>query len=583
MATRIKDWMIPYTWWQWIEITNNHVINVLLRKFNNLIQVNGDRELYVDLQLPEWIQPDDDFPVGVTTGKILAEDWWQQSWIILNWKTTSWDYVRFIHANDWKLYYDPWTWTWIEIWAWWGWVQINVATATSLWLIKLGTDTKQTIVAELPSTEAWRTYPVQLNANNQAVVNIPWENTTYTAWANIVIDQNNVISTTIPPVLVYKGNVTDISDLPASWTVWDTYFVEWEDAMYSWDWNQWNYVWGTGIDISNLFNKTIDTSDDITQWTTNLFVTQQEKNTWNNKQDRISAWDGIDITNNVISNTLPFDPDNAGSLGQFLKKTNNGYAWADIPWWWGGWGSSYTAGDGINITNNVISNTAMFNPTNQWNVGQVLKKSGTNSYYWANESWWGSGNFNPENPWTIGQVLTKTATWYDWETISGDSNVKWFSINFLDYTQEELEEIVAWVNQSEDHIAILKNEATSDAYVYSSVRSTSWKLIYEFQWIIYYTDNNNDGNWDYTTLYNHMLTITLENHVYTLTSVEFNAIANFLKVSNSGYVNAYMPTAPYQPTTKAYVDSRNWTWTLSQYNALTTIDPDVVYNITSLN
>ena len=395
MATRIKDGMIPYTWWQWIEITNNHVINVLLRKFNNLIQVNGDRELYVDLQLPEWIQPDDDFPVWVTTGKILAEDWWYQSWIILNWKTTSWDYIRFIYANDWHLYYDPWTWVWIEFWTWWGWVQINVATASTLWIIKLGTDTKQTVVAELPSTEAWRTYPVQLNADNQAVVNIPWTDTKYTAGTNVSIDQNNEISVTLPNVLVYKGTVNSLSDLPSSWqTVWDTYFVEWEDWMYSWNWTQWEYVWWTWIDTSNFFDKTVDTSDDITQWTTNLFVTQQEKNTWNGKQDPISAWDGIDITNNVVSNTLPFDPDNTGSLGQFLKKTNDGYAWADIPWWWGGWGSSYTAWDGIDITNNVISNTAMFNPLNQGRTGQVLKKSGTNTYYWADESWGGGWDSN---------------------------------------------------------------------------------------------------------------------------------------------------------------------------------------------
>jgi hypothetical protein len=29
--------------------------------------VNEDRELYVDQQLPDGIEPDDDFPVGVTT------------------------------------------------------------------------------------------------------------------------------------------------------------------------------------------------------------------------------------------------------------------------------------------------------------------------------------------------------------------------------------------------------------------------------------------------------------------------------------------------------------------------------------
>ena len=118
MPVRIKDWIIPYTWWQWIEITDNHVINVLLREMNNLIHVNGDRELYVDLQLPSGIKPTDTFPVGVTTGKILQADWWQQSWIILNWKTTSWDYNRLIYANDGKLYYDKGDWVWVELWWW---------------------------------------------------------------------------------------------------------------------------------------------------------------------------------------------------------------------------------------------------------------------------------------------------------------------------------------------------------------------------------------------------------------------------------------------------------------------------------
>ena len=568
MAVRIKDWMIPYTWWQWIEITNNHVINVLLRKFNNLIQVNGDRELYVDLQLPEWIQPDDDFPVWVTTGKILAEDWWYQSWIILNWKTTSWDYIRFIYANDWHLYYDPWTWVWIEFWTWWGWVQINVATASTLWIIKLGTDTKQTIVAELPSTEAWRTYPVQLNADNQAVVNIPWTDTTYTAGTNVSIDQNNEISVTLPNVLVYKGTVQDLSDLPASWTVWDTYFVEWEDWMYSWDWTKWSYVWWTWIDTSNFFDKTVDTSDDITQGTTNLFVTQQEKNTWNGKQDPISAWDGIDITNNVVSNTLPFDPDNAGSLGQFLKKTNDGYAWADIPWWWGGWGSSYTAWDGIDITNNVISNTAMFNPINQGRTGQVLKKSGPNTYYWADESWGGG--------------------WWD-------SNVKLFTLED-DEDIATAQEALDWYNQW--NLPILRIETTITTTSVSWTVSTQWLydyypepyLSYNNKLVFVMIENANvstivsSEHWDFTSRRIPNLVLDHTDGEVTNIGVWFQTESRLDYLSpNTQYTNPYQPQYPWSPATKKYVDDRNWTWTLSQYNALTTIDPDVVYNITSLN
>lgn len=415
MATRIKDWEFPYVGWIWIEITENHVINVLLRQLNNLIHVNEDNELYVDLQLDDWIQPDDDFPVWVTTWKILQEDWWSQSGIILNWKTTSWDYVRLIFANDNKLYYDPGTWVWIEIWAGWGGIQINVATAAQLWLIKLGSDTKLNNTPETPSSVAGRTYPIQLNNNNQAVVNIPWTDTTYTAWTNITIDQNNEISCTIPPALIYRGNVNWIADLPSSWQqVWDTYFVVWEDAMYSWDGTQWNYVWGTGIDISNLFNKIIDDSDDIVEWANHLFVTPAEKNRWNNKQDPISAGHWINVNDDVVTNTLPFEPENSWALGQYLKRTSTWYIWADIPWGGWGWWSSYTAWDWIDITNRVITNILPFNPINNGRTGQVLKKTAS-WYIWANESWggweWDAKIFEVTNTSTAQDAIDYLLSW----------------------------------------------------------------------------------------------------------------------------------------------------------------------------
>lgn len=573
MATRIKDGMIPYTGWQGIEITNNHVINVLLRELNNLIHVNEDRELYVDLQLDDWIEPDDDFPVGVTTWKILQEDWWTQSGIILNWKTTSGDYVRFIYANDWKLYYDPGTWVWIEIWwSGWGGVQINVATASTLWIIKLGSDTQQAEAQVTATSVNGRTYPVQLNSSNQAVVNIPWTDTTYTAGSNITINQNNEISATIPQALVYKWNVNGLADLPASGTVWDTYFVVGEDAMYSWDWTQWNYVGGTGIDLTDLFNKTIDDSDDIVQWSTHLFVNSTEKNYWNNKQDPISAGTGIDVTSNVVSNTLPFDPQNTGSLGQFLKKTNDGYAWADVPssGGWGGWGwSSYTAGNWINISNHVITNTKPFEPIGNWQMGQVLKRT-ADGYTWANET-------------------------------SSDVNIKCFELDLNDYSQSELRDIIGWINQWTDFWAVIKLPDTSDVVVYSRTTSSGWATIYEFQWILYNTDWNNDGNWDYTTLYNHMLKITSNNWTLSAEFVNFNWIANFLKVSDSGYNTPYMATQGYQPATKAYVDAvaagsvsvwaitnnttgtnltlqQEWVGTQAQYDLITPINW-VIYNI----
>lgn len=96
----------------------DRVIELLLRAENNLIQVNDDNEVYVDLQLPSGIKPTDDFPVWVTTGKILQADWRQQSGLILNWKTTSGDYNRLIYANDGKLYIDKGNGVWVELGGW---------------------------------------------------------------------------------------------------------------------------------------------------------------------------------------------------------------------------------------------------------------------------------------------------------------------------------------------------------------------------------------------------------------------------------------------------------------------------------
>lgn len=732
MATRLKEWMIPYTWWIGIEITDNHVINVLLRAMNNLIMVNEDRELYVDLQLEDWILPEDDFPVWVTTGKILEEDWWQQSGQIINWKTTSWDYNRLIHANDGRFYVDLWDWIWRELWfaadintktfyisndqdltnaqSAYNWhndgkdavlwyddsIYILVGTETTAWMTTLefrddkvvienwisasnSTQKKITLIVNDATNEVesitlwtavitpsvlstWVNYQTpytpeydgspatkkyvddglalkqdKLIAGNNIQIAPDWKtisaidtsytawaniqinnwvisatDTTYTAWTRITIDANNVISADISGVLTYKWNVATINDLPSSWqVVWDTYFVEWANSMYSWDGTQWNLVWGTGIDLTNYFNKTIDDSDDITQWSIHLFVTQSEKNYWNSKQDALTAgnniqittswwvttisatdttytagdnitisngviswtpytawqnvqisnhvisatdttytaWDWISITNNVITNTDKFDPENTGSLGQFLKKTNTGYAWANVPssWWW----TTYVAWDWIDITGNVISNDAPFEPTNSATTWYVLKASGRNSYYWAPESWWGGwGNFNPENTGSTGQVLTKTWTWYAWESSwpAWDSNVKLFTLSSLSDTttaQAVLDWTLAW------KLPIIRRwDGIKDVFYYldsnfnSSVKSLSFEA-YLGAWVTEWV-------WRYTY------------HVY------HHIIIN------------YSDTRVTQILHNEEERDKSWKGTQSEYNQLTPIQW-VVYNITSLS
>ena len=685
MAVRIKDWLIPYTWGIGIEITDNHVINVLLRALNNLIHVNEDRELYVDLQIPDGVEPDYDFEVGVTTGRILEEDWRPQNATILNRKTTSWDYVRLIYAADDNLYYDPGTWEW-RLLATWSmveealtdsntktfWIEDNqdlenaqaaydwymdgkssllihewlfgkqmltLAVDETIWTkhvvafagweeVTEGPD-RTTVKAPMIQFEAqdwevtsiiiqyWREYTflspdaTNLTYNTYFTPTIDWHPATkkyvddwlalkqdiLTAGTNITIDQNNVISATLPSALVYKGNVQTINDLPSSWqTVWDTYFVEWVDGMYSWDWTQWNYVGSTSPSLTNYFNMTINTSDDITEGSIHLFCSTTEKNYWNSKQDALTAWANIQISNNVISatdttysawtamsltwttfnNTKPFDPENewvlsqvlkktstgyrwaneaewfdpenTGTTGQVLKKTSTGYAWANESWGWGwGWGWDYTAGNGISISGHVITNTKPFEP-----------------------STWG----------TTGQVLTKTANGYEWA--SAWANIKCFELNILTATSAELREIVAWVNTGTDYWAIIKNPTQDWIYTYLWVNQSWSNLEYEFLGTRYQTDTTTTANWQFTTLSNSWFKIVYDGSTYTCVANTFNAYANFLKVENSGYTTAYMPTADYQPATKKYVDSRNWIGTQAQYDALVSwwqIEQWVIYNI----
>lgn len=547
MAVRLKEWLIPYTWGIGIEITNNHIINVLLREANNLIHVNGNRELYVDLQLDDVILPDDDFPVGVTTGKILEENGWEQSWLILNWKTTSGDYARIIYAVDDNIYMDCWDGVWRLLWIseevlaqintqtfyitdehdltnWqkaYDWynegkdaligyndaVYTLVGTSSDTWVLTLEFRDTKAVIEDWQSTSTSKQEFIKLNVlestNTISSISI-WEiqispnvlatwvnyNTPYTpeylwspttkkyvddwlatkqplltAWTRITIDQNNVISADVTWLFIYKWNVATINDLPANPTVWDTYLVEATGLLYAWDWTQWNPLWSTAIDLSNYFNKTTDTTDDITEWSLNLFCTSTEKNYWNLKQDRLTAWAGItinqnnvisttpyntgewiDITGQTITNTLPFKPDNTGTALQVLKRIWNGYQWLDEN------NTTYTAGTGINIdANNVISNTWVtsvnwdtgtvtvkeFEPWNTWVNGQILRKT-TSGYEWSNESWgwggWGWGtsyiagywinisgriitNTKPfeAGTWESGQVLTLENGQYRWD------------------------------------------------------------------------------------------------------------------------------------------------------------------------
>jgi hypothetical protein len=63
----------------------------------------------------------------------------------------------------------------------------SLATATSLGLIELFNATTQSVAANAVSTTANRTYGLQVNSDNQGVINVPWTDTTYSAGTGITL------------------------------------------------------------------------------------------------------------------------------------------------------------------------------------------------------------------------------------------------------------------------------------------------------------------------------------------------------------------------------------------------------------
>lgn len=108
MPVRNVEWKKPYTWGTAITVDpETKVISLNLRDENNLIIYDAwDDEIYVDLQLPDWIKPTDAFPVWVTTGRVLVADWWSVLGTLICAKTTSWDNIKLLYADNWQLFID---------------------------------------------------------------------------------------------------------------------------------------------------------------------------------------------------------------------------------------------------------------------------------------------------------------------------------------------------------------------------------------------------------------------------------------------------------------------------------------------
>lgn len=96
-------------------------------------------------------------------------------------------------------------------------------------------------------------------------------------------------------VYSFKGTVPTVADLPTDAEIGDVYEVTSEGINYAWDGTNWDPL-GAVVDLSDYYNKQeINEKENII----NAELIRLE----DDKQDTLIAGEGIDITNNVISST----------------------------------------------------------------------------------------------------------------------------------------------------------------------------------------------------------------------------------------------------------------------------------------
>jgi hypothetical protein len=360
MTVRIVEWQLPYTWGTGIEITTDKVINLLLREENNLILVNDDNEIYTDLQLADGILPTDEFPVWVTVWRVLQSDGWLVSGTLLNFKTTSWDYWRWLYGTDGKMYYDHWTGTFTQIYSA---TEVDNLFTTLRWeLATVAFTWDYNDLSNRPVIPQINDWTLTINQNNtlkwtftanQATsVSVDLTDTTYpamTAWelGTGTDTTNRVVSAKVIADYV-KGKIDTLMALGKFLSLWDC--VTWQPDSFPlatpYTYTTWDYFLVSTVSSANPAVNYKPTGSSYTTGQTSSVTESEEVQVWD-----IYIYDGsvwllqLNHGKSIAFQEIAWDPYDNTNLATALNAKQD----------------TLTAGTWISISSGTISNSKPYN------------------------------------------------------------------------------------------------------------------------------------------------------------------------------------------------------------------------------